>query len=231
MKNIVGSILFSLPPEIYRPLCKFIVKRTVHKYANIKVFNKEIIKGIKSPVIFIANHLSNSDGIIINEVLEDFNPFFVAGVKLQSKALSRIGVEALNTITIHPSSADIEAIKKSIKVIKEGHSLMIFPEGTRSRSGKMIEGKKGVVLIAKKCDVPIVPIGLYGTEKLMPINDEDMGSEKFYKADVYVNFGEPFKLPEKTEDMNKDEYEEYCLNLMMKKIAELIPEEYRGVYR
>lgn len=231
LKDVLGKVLFSFPESIYKPICKKIVDYTLNKYANIEVKNYENIANLKSPVIFIANHLSNSDGLILNRVLKHFDPYFVAGVKLQSKTLSRIGIEAVNTITIHPNSADIEAIKKSINVIKEGHSLMIFPEGTRSRTGKMIEGKKGIVLIARKCNVPIVPIGLYGTEKLMPINDDDMGKERFFKAEVTVNIGKPFSLPEKREGMTKDEYDNYCLNYLMKKIAELIPDEYRGVYK
>lgn len=114
--------------------------------------------------------------------------------------------------------------------IKEGKSILIFPEGTRSRTGKMIEGKKGVVLIAKKTGVNIVPIGITGSENLMPINDNDMSKEKFNYANVKINIGRPFALPDKSLHEEKDNYNENCLNIIMNKIAELLPEEYRGVY-
>ncbi|SEF50795.1 1-acyl-sn-glycerol-3-phosphate acyltransferase [Caloramator fervidus] len=230
-KEFLGKLLFSLPKGIYKPICKLIVEFTLQKYADIEVKNYQNLASMSKPLIFVANHLSNADGLILNKVLREFDPYFVAGIKLQSKALSRIGVEAVNTITIQPNSPDLEAIKRSINVIKEGHSLMIFPEGTRSRTATMIKGKKGVILIARKCNVPIVPIGLIGTEKLMPINDEDMGKEKFYKSKVIVNIGKPFNLPEMLDGMTKDEYDEYCLDYLMRKIAELLPLEYRGVYR
>lgn len=59
---------------------------------------------------------------------------------------------------------------------------MIFPEGTRSRVGSLIEAKKGILLIARMTGVPIVPIGLYGTEKLLPdLNENSLYTVEFTK--------------------------------------------------
>ena len=71
----------------------------------------------------------------------------------------------------------------------------MFPEGTRSRTASMIEAKKGVLLIARLTKAKIVPFGLIGTEKLMPINDTDMGAEHFEYAKVDVVFGKPITSP------------------------------------
>ena len=96
----------------------------------------------------------------------------------------------------------------------------------------MIEAKKGILLIVKMTGAPIVPIGLYGTEKLLPINQEgDMSAESFNYADVHINIGQQFELPKRTDEQDKKEYEEYSTEYIMKKIAELLPENYRGVYK
>lgn len=226
-----ANIILNAPSFIIKPFSKMITDYYINKYARIEIDGIENLKNLEQPVIFVSNHLSNSDGLILNRVLKKFKPFFVAGVKLASNPVSRIGLEAVNIIPIHPNTPDTEALRKCIEKIKEGKSILIFPEGTRSRTGKMIEGKKGVVLIAKKTGAKIVPLGLTGTEKLMPINDKDMSTEKFTNANVKVTIGEPFYLPDKSIEDEKEKYNEKCLNIIMMKISHLLPNEYRGIYR
>ena len=115
--------------------------------------------------------------------------------------------------------------------MKGGENLVLFPEGTRSRTGSMIEGKKGVLLVARMSKANIIPISLWGTEKLLPINkDGDMGSEKWNEAEVNVNIGKPIQLPKKEKEESKHEYDERCLRYLMEAIAKGLPEKYRGVY-
>ncbi|MDZ5035282.1 lysophospholipid acyltransferase family protein, partial [Clostridium perfringens] len=120
---------------------------------------------------------------------------------------------------------------KIVKLVKGGENLVIFPEGTRSRVGSMIEGKKGILLIARLTKAQIIPIGMYGTEILLPINkDGDMGGEKFNYADVNIKFGEPIELPLKEKDEDKHAFDERSMLYIMKSIANLLPEKYRGIY-
>ncbi|NLZ47928.1 MAG: 1-acyl-sn-glycerol-3-phosphate acyltransferase [Clostridiales bacterium] len=226
-----AKLIGYLPKGMLKYVSKKVVDRYLNKYANIKILGKENIENIKEPVIYIGNHLSNSDGLVLQKVLKDKNVTFVAGMKLSNNPLTNIGMSIVKSISIKPNSADKEAINSIIKTIKSGESIFIFPEGTRSRTGSMIEAKKGVVLIAKVTKVPIIPVGIWGTEKLMPINKEgDMGAEKFYHADVNVSFGKPISIPEKNKDEDKHQYNDRVLEYLMKSIANLLPEEYRGVY-
>lgn len=230
IKNML-NILSKAPKFIVKPSVKGLVKIFLNKYANIIIHGKENLDNIEGPVIFISNHLSNADGLVLNHILRKQNPYFVAGVKLNSNSFSKLGLDAVNTIPIKANSADVEALKKCIEAIKEDKNILIFPEGTRSRDGAMIEGKKGIVLIARKANVPIVPIAMWGTEKLMPINDDDMGDEFFEYADVNISVGKPFALPKFDKKENKEEYSEKCLDLIMKAIANQLPEEYKGVHK
>ena len=138
----------------------------------------------------------------------------------------------IKTTNIKPNSADKEGIKKVLKLFRQGESLLIFPEGTRSRAGSLIEAKKGVILIARITGAPIVPVGLYGTEKLLPINmDGNMSAETFNNADVYINIGHQFEMPKQEKDQSKKDYEDFASKYLMTKIAELLPESYKGVYK
>ncbi len=229
-KGIVKA-LTKAPKFISKPSVKVVADLCIKKYANIKIHNEENLKDIKSPVIFICNHLSNADGLILNKILKDHNPYFVAGVKLNTTSMSKLGLEIVNTIPIKANSADVEALKKCIEAIKDNKNILIFPEGTRSRNGEMIEGKKGIVLIARKANVPIVPIALWGTEKLMPIDDNDMGKEFFQHADVNISIGEAFNLPKYNKEETKEEYSNNCLNMIMKSISNQLPDKYKGFYK
>jgi 1-acyl-sn-glycerol-3-phosphate acyltransferase len=154
----------------------------------------------------------------------------MAGIKLSKNPVTNLVMETINTIQITPNSADKRAIKEAIKHLKNKGSIFIFPEGTRSRTGSLIQAKKGFILLAKMSNCKIIPIGLEGTEKLVPIHHTNMGKEKFNHAKVKITFGEAFSLPEKTEE-NKKVWTEYVTEYSMKKIAELLDPKYQGVYR
>ena len=202
LSPIVVKIVSALPESIVVKVTKILVNKYFKKYANIKIDGIEKLDNVDGPLIFICNHLSNADGLI------------------------------LDNIGIKPNSADKEAITRIVKLVRGGENLVIFPEGTRSRTGAMIEGKKGILLIARLTKAKIVPIGMYGTEILLPINkDGDMGGEKFNYADVHIKFGEPILLPKKEKDEDKHDFDDRSMNFIMKSIANLLPERYRGVYK
>ena len=230
--NKVAKLVTMLPEKPQLAVSNAIVRSLLKKYANIKVLDEENLKGIQKPTIFVCNHLSNSDGLVLSRSLKSVDPTFVAGVKLSGNVYTQIGMNTVKTTSIVPNSTDSQGIKNIINLVKGGESILIFPEGTRSRVGSMIQAKNGIILIARMTGAPIVPLGLYGSEKLLPVNQAgNMGSETFHKADVYIKVGKQFTLPERAEGQKKKEYEKHATTYLMKKIAELLPEEYRGVYK
>ena len=232
ISTTAAKIINSLPSQLVTYISKTIVNRYLKKYAQINIQGSEHLKGIKTPTIFICNHLSNADGLVLDRVLKKFEPTFVAGVKLSNNAITSIGVNVIKTTNIKPNTADKDGIQKIIKLIRQGESLVIFPEGTRSRVGSLIEAKKGILLIARMTGAPIIPLGLYGTEKLLPINKEgNMSGETFNNATVHINIGKQFEFPKRLKEQDKEEYEKFAIDYVMKRIAELLPEKYRGIYK
>lgn len=232
ISTTVIKIINILPDRLIKYTSKKVVDQYLNKYANISIEGDKNLKGIITPTIFICNHLSNSDGLVLDKALKEIDPTFVAGIKLSNNAVTSIGINVVKTTNIKPNSVDKNGLKKVINLVKEGESVLIFPEGTRSRVGSLIEAKRGPLLIARMTGAPIVPLGLYGTEKLLPVNTEgDMSTETFNYADVHINIGKQFELPKKTIGQNKKDYEDFVMEYMMKKIARLLPEDYRGVYK
>lgn len=233
MQPWLAKFIVSLPDFIFKPVGEKILNSTLDKYADIRVEGLEHARKVKGPIIFIGNHLSNSDGLVMDRVLrKEFNPSFIAGVKLSGDPMTNIGMRLIKTINIKPNSADKDALKSIIQASKGGENILMFPEGTRSRTGAMIEAKKGINLIARLTKATIIPFGIYGSENLMPINTSgDMGKETFVHSVVNIHFGEPVVLPKKEKDEDRHVYDDKVLETYMKSIANLMPEKYRGFYK
>ncbi len=229
MLESVARVLTKLPLAVRRPIARLALDGLWSLLATETVEGKENLP--EGPVLFICNHLSNADGITLARALRPRTVYFLAGVKLQTTASTKLGTEVVDTIPINPGTPDIEALRKALSVLKAGDSVLIFPEGGRSRRGGLIRARRGASLLAAKARVPVVPLALTGTEKLMPINDADMSKERMRSADLKVRIGRPFRVEDlKAEIAGAEDERQALVDAMMKRIAALLPPEYRGDY-
>ncbi len=129
-----------------------------------------------------------------------------------------------NGIWLDRTKADFSAFRAAIDFLKQGGALGISPEGTRSETGELIEGKSGTVLLASRTGVPVVPVGLVDTNKAIP------SLLHFHKGHIDVNYGPAFIVPPIPRE-NRDEFMQHWTEEIMARIAVLLPEEQRGVYR
>ena len=131
------------------------------------------------------------------------------------------GVIRLNRKSIESKE---KTIKKAIRYLKENRSLIIYPEGTRTRTGKMGEGKWGIVKLLFATGVPILPVALSGTFELLP-----PGGKLKIKKKIKINIGKPLYFTaeiEKSKKLGKEskEYKQLMHNVtekIMEKIKEL----------
>jgi 1-acyl-sn-glycerol-3-phosphate acyltransferase len=114
-------------------------------------------------------------------------------------------------------------LKSARDALEKGFILGMFPEGGRSRDGKLRKGKPGSAVIASKTNVPLLPVGIVGTDKITGI------SWLWKRPSIVVNIGKPFKLPPNYSKMSKSQMQLLTTQLM-KEIAALLPPEYQGAY-
>lgn len=126
--RIGANILVRLPDSIFKPIAGKLIGGCLNKYADLNVYGLDKIKKEEGPFIFIGNHLSNADGLVLDKVLQkEYDPYFIAGVKLNDEALTNIGTRLVKNIKIKPNSADRESLSKIVKAVKGGENISYFP--------------------------------------------------------------------------------------------------------
>ena len=175
--------------------------------------------------VIATNHLGIADVPIAFYALNRWDMFVVIGEKWRDVGLFRWVGKHFNFIFIDRFNPDIKALRKIISLMEENNILVIAPEGTRSRTGALIEARPGVSYLATKLGRPIVPVGITGTEDKNLLDH----LKKLRRSHIIVTAGTPFTLPPLPRE-NRDEVLKKYTDEIMCHIAVLLPEKYRGVY-
>jgi 1-acyl-sn-glycerol-3-phosphate acyltransferase len=177
-------------------------------------------------VLLASNHLSFADSVVIPSVaprdvvfLAKSDYFTGTGVR---GALQRAWFEGLGMIPVDrdDSRAAIESLGTALEVLRAGKAFGVYPEGTRSRDGRLYRGRTGVAQLALQSGAPIVPVGLIGTEDLQPV-----GSNRPRLAKVTVRFGEPLEVAGRYDGVAPGRARREITDEVMRRIAGLTGQE------
>jgi len=114
-------------------------------------------------------------------------------------------------------------MRQASQLLTQGQALVMFPEGKRSESTGLQPASRGSALIAFRNGVPILPVGVTGTEKIKGV------AWILHRPQITVNIGPRFYLPPVSSKLTKVELDELT-EAIMEHIAELLPPEYQGNY-
>jgi 1-acyl-sn-glycerol-3-phosphate acyltransferase len=142
--------------------------------------------GLAENYIYASNHRSNADPPIVGSTLAR-EVHFMAKESLFRKPMFGGLIRYYNAIPTRRDSFDREAFAAAAEVLGRGGSLLIFPEGTRSRSGELGDAKPGVGYLALTTGVPVLPIYAAGTAEL--------GGALLRRRPLRVVFGDPIRAP------------------------------------
>ena len=176
--------------------------------------------------VIATNHLGIIDAPMAFYALDRWDLFVLVGEKWKKNAFFRWLGKYFNFIFIDRFNPDIKALRKVMSLMDEGKNLVIAPEGTRSRTGALIEGKPGVSYLATRLGQPIVPVAIAGTEDKVIFGN----LKCLRRSQVSLTAGPTFALPPLPRK-NRDEILQQYTDEIMCHIAVMLPEKYWGVYK
>ena len=176
-------------------MIKFLARALLAPFARL-VFRPRILGRANVPkrgaVLIASNHLSFIDSVVITLVAPRSVSFlakseYFTGTGLRGW-LSRAFFTGIGAIPVERSAGQAaqDALNSGLHVLERGDAFAIYPEGTRSRDGRLYRGRTGVAWLALTSGAPVVPVALTGTQNIQP-----PGSSRLHLAKVTVEFGLP----------------------------------------
>ena len=214
--------MYSVVHAVVAPVSKVIWRPTVVGLENVP---------LTGPVILASNHVSFADSLVIPIVaprkvvfLAKSDYFTGSGLK---GAASRMWFEGMGMLPVDrdDSKAALASLDTALQVLGRGEAFGIYPEGTRSRDGRLYRGRTGVAHLALTAGVPVVPVGLTGTEKLQPVG------ARFPKVvPVTVEFGRPIEVVGRYDGVPLGKARREVTDEIMRAIHAITGQEQAGIY-
>lgn len=173
---------------MFYTIAKNLVKSYYHARFKITVVGKDRVPK-SGPVVICSNHISEYDPPLIGISVDRDMSFFAKSELFKVPVLGYL-ISHLNAFPVERGKSDRAALKKSIEVLSEGNMLCMFPEGSRSKDGKLQDLQQGASFVAVKSGAQIVPAAVKGSYDR--------------KKGVTVVFGKPIDTKKLTDDgMNR----------------------------
>ena len=146
---------------------RFILKALLNTFFGFEVEGVENLPE-KGPFIVASNHVSYVDPVVVGVACNTSQLTFMAKRELFDMPILGPWIKSVGCIPVERDSGSSGPLKKAMRKLKGGGSIGIFPEGRRSPDGSLKKSEPGIGLLAAKSGVPIVPIYVFGTAKVMP---------------------------------------------------------------
>ena len=175
-------------------------------------------------VIVCPNHSATLDPPMVPAFVPRRDSWSMAKSEYFERALVRFLFRNYHAFPVVRHTADRAAIKRSFDLLKAGHVLIMYPEGTRVESGVLARPEPGAGFIAQKAACPVVAVGLTGTRECLP-----KGARWPRRTRVTITFGKPFIVATRRSDGTRVSHGE-ASDAIMTAIAEVLPEQQRGEF-
>jgi 1-acyl-sn-glycerol-3-phosphate acyltransferase len=183
------------------------------------------------PVILASNHLSFVDSVVIpltspRQVAFLAKAEYFTGTGLKGW-ISREWFTGVGSIPVNRDDARAaqESLDLALTHLRGGGAFGIYPEGTRSRDGRLYRGRAGVAWLALQARCPIVPVGLTGTDQIQPV-----GSRLPRRAKVRVEFGAPIEVADRFDGVPQGRARREITDEVMAAILGMTGQEWAGEY-
>lgn len=150
------NIFRYLPMDLGRAVCA--ASPFYYRHRKLHVSGKKYRGRIKGGMIVVSNHVDFGDPFVLGTCFWYRRMFFLTAKEVMKNRVLEALLKGIGCIKIDREISDIDAIRKSVAVLKEGKCLAVFPQGGLHRDGEIDQIKSGAILIAMQAGVPILPI-------------------------------------------------------------------------
>ena len=207
---------------LYR-LTAFVINIYIHITCRLHVGNELDKFPMKGPLIVISNHTGQIEVPVVFALLQPRKFTGWAKVESWDNRFLHWVFNLWGMIPIRRGEADTTALRKAEEALENGMIFGIAPEGTRNKTGRLKRAYPGAVLLAVRSGVPILPIAHWGGEDYLK------NLKRLKRTDFYLRVGEVFRL--RVDGVKiKGDIRQQIADEMMYRVAELMPQEYRGAY-
>jgi len=175
--------------------------------------------------IIAANHLGRLDTAVLMAVIDREDIIMPIAEKYKNHPIFGALGRAANVIWLNRFEADYSALRQILERMERGGLLVIAPEGTRSKTEALQEGKMGVAFLAAKSGYPVIPVAVTGTEDRLIVQN----LKRLRRSKITATAGEPFYI-EIPKGKGREEAMRKATDEIMCRIGAMLPEKYRGVY-
>jgi len=177
------------------------------------------------PLIVCSNHASTIDPPLLPAYLPRSDSWSMAKAEwFERPSFTKWLFTRYHAFPIVRHSPDRRGLKRALGIVRAGHALVVYPEGTRVESGGLLPAEPGAGFIARTTGAPVLPVALVGTRDCFP-----KGARWPRRTPVEVRFGAPIRILDRRPDGRRVENQE-AADAIMAAIAELLPAELRGAY-
>ena len=173
--------------------------------------------------IVASNHFTNFDPILTGSYLRRYLTFMAKRELVESRLVGWL-CRAWGVLPVNRDGMDLPAVRQMLRILRSGQAMVMYPEGTRSRDGKLHEPQPGVAYAAMKLGTPVVPVSIWGTEAFSWRRRLTKG-----RMPVNLRVGEPMDLGHQPGKIPDGELRE-AGEMIMRAIAANLPPGYRGPY-
>ena len=206
----------------YRTL-RSIVRFVMKIIADVEIQGREKLPG--GNVIIAANHLGRLDTAVLLCTIDREDIIMPIAEKYKNHPLYGAIGRVVNGVWLNRFEADYSALRQILDRMKAGGMLVIAPEGTRSPTEALQEGKMGVAFLAARSGFPVLPVALTGTEDRRVIEN----LKHFRRSKIIVTAGDMLEVHLPT-GKGREQAMRAATGEIMCRIAAMLPEKYRGVY-
>jgi 1-acyl-sn-glycerol-3-phosphate acyltransferase len=220
-KSEIQNRFINFKPRMRRRLLGFGLRTAMKLLLRLEIVGWENVPAAGG-IILMINHIAFLDPVLLTGLFPRPIISMAKAEALDEKIVGPL-IKAFDAFPVNRGTGDRQALRTAFEVLEAGMPLLIAPEGHRSEAVSLGEAHEGIAFVASRAQVPIVPVGISGTDQFK------YNFKRWRRTPVIYRFGKPFSLDAGNERANSEVLKRMTDEAMYQ-LAAILPPQQRGIY-